>query len=328
MSEDAIVSADLSPSERIDARAVEWFLDRSEGGANQGTEAAFEAWLAESPSHQLAYWRVEAGWDRAGLLAAVRPPRRQQRNEDGRNLRGSWFVRVAAIALIAAVSASALFVSQRDDAVTYETPIGGHRVVVLADGSRVEMNTATTLKIASGDKGRHIELLQGEAFFKVKHDMRHPFIVDAGGHRLVDLGTEFSVRKTADELKVGLVEGSVRLEKAGTLSDRQLAVLSPGDVAVAAAGKVTIIKAVSQQVTDDLAWRQGRLVFRHATLADAAAEFARYNRQRLTIPDTRVARLTFSSAFPTDGVEAFVRVAQISLGLHVTRRGDEIVISR
>lgn len=328
MSEDAIVSADLSLSEQIDARAIEWFLERSESGTDHGTEAAFEAWLAESPSHQLAYWRVEAGWARAGLLAAVRPPRRQQRNDGERKSRGRWFVRAAAVALIAAVGTTALFVSPRDDAVTYETPIGGHRIVVLADGSRIELNTATTLKIASGGEGRRIELLQGEAFFKVKHDARHPFIVDTGGHRLVDLGTEFSVRKTAEELKVGLVEGSVRLEEAGTWSDTQLAVLSPGDVAVAAAGKVTITKAVSQQVADDLSWRQGRLVFRHATLANAAAEFARYNKHALVIPDSRVAQLTFSSAFPTDGVEAFVRVAQKSLGLHVARRGDEIVISR
>lgn len=328
MSEDATVGTDLSSSERIDARAVEWFLERSEGGVDEEGEAVFKAWLTESPNHQLAYWRVEAGWDRAGLLAAVRPPRHQQRNEGERKWRGRWFVRVAAVALIAAVSASVLFVSQRNDTVTYETPVGGHRTITLADGSRIELNTATTLRVASGGGGRHIELQQGEAFFEVKHDTRHPFIVEAGDHRLVDLGTEFSVRKTTEELKVGLVEGSVRLEKAGTWSDRQIAVLSPGDVAVATAGRVSITKAVSQEVADGLAWRQGRLVFRHATLADAAAEFARYNRQTLVIPDEHVAQLTFSSAFPTDGIEAFVRVAQKSLGLRVARRGDKIVISR
>lgn len=328
MSEDAIMDTALSPSEQIDARAAEWFLARSEDQIDGDAEATFEAWLAQSPTHQLAYWRMEAGWDRAGLLAAVRPPRRLMRGAEERRPRSRWFVRVAAAVLIAAAGTSAFLFSQRDDAVTYETPVGGHRTVTLADGSRIELNTATVLKIASGGAGRHIELLQGEAFFEVKHDGTHPFVVDAGGHRLVDLGTEFSVRKTVDELKVGLVEGSVRLEKTNTWSHTQLAVLAPGDVAVAASGKVTITKAVSQEVTDDLAWRQGRLVFRHATLAEAASQFARYNKQTLSIPDARVANLTFSSAFPTDGIEAFVRVAQKSLGLHVARHGDDIVITR
>jgi transmembrane sensor len=328
MNEDDIMDPALSPSEQIDARAAAWFLERADGAADAESEAVFEAWLAQSPKHQLAYWRMEAGWDRAGLLAAVRPPRRVHRGADAKAPWSRWFVRAAAVVLIAAAGASAFVVSRRDDSVTYETPVGGHRTVTLADGSRIEMNTATTLKVASDEKGRHIELLQGEAFFHVKHDGAHPFVVDAGDHRLVDLGTEFSVRRNADELKVGLVEGSVRLESAGTWSHSQLAVLAPGDVAVATPGKVTIVKAAAQEVTDDLAWRKGRLVFRHATLADAAAEFARYNKQTLTIPDARVASLTFSSTFPTDGVEAFVRVAQISLGLHVERRGDEIVISR
>lgn len=328
MSQDDTMDPSLSLSEQIDARAAQWFLERGEGTPDADSQAAFDAWLVQSAKHRLAYWRMEAGWERAGLLTAVRPPRRLHRGTDVKAPWSRWFARVAAVVLVAAAGASAFVVSQREDAVTYETPVGGHRTVTLPDGSRIELNTATKLKIASGGAGRHIELLQGEAFFRVTHDGAHPFVVDAGGHRLVDLGTEFSVRRNDDELKVGLVEGSVRLESTRAWSHSQLAVLAPGDVAVATAGKVTITKAATQEVADDLAWRRGRLVFRHATLADAAAEFARYNKQTLVIPDAQVARLTFSSAFPTDGVEAFVRVAQISLGLHVARSGDEIVISR
>jgi len=318
----------LMPSDEIDARAVAWFTDRSESAEwTDRAQAEFDAWLAQSPKHLLAYWRVEAAWNRAGLLGAVRPPR-GDRTSGNRRSWSFWFGRSAAVAAVLAIATTATFYLTAERPVTYATPVGGHRLLILADGSRVELNTDTIIQVNKPRHGRQVELIQGEAFFHVKHNVAHSFVVKVGDHRLIDLGTEFFVRKNAARLQVGLVEGRVRLESADGAIHPQSAVLVPGDIAFATADKLSITKKAGRELSDDLGWRNGSLVFHHATLAEAVAEFNRYNDEKFVIADAQVAKLTFSSVFATDGTDAFARVAQKALGLHVERRGEEIVISR
>jgi len=320
---------DSVSSEEIDARAVAWFTDRIESAEwTDEAQAELDAWLAQSPKHLLAYWRVEAGWDRAGLLTAVRPPRGEPVRSDERRPWSIWFGRVAAVAAVLIGGVAATFYYTSDRPMTYATAVGGHRLVNLADGSRIEMNTDTIIQVSAGRQARQVELVQGEAFFHVKHDMAREFVVNAGQHRLIDLGTEFFVRKNAARVEVGLVEGRVRLESASGAAHPQSAVLVPGDIALATADKLSVTKKAARELSDDLGWRNGNLVFHRATLADAAAEFNRYNDRKLVIADEQVGKLTFSSAFPTDGIDAFARAAQKSLGLHIEHRGEDIVISR
>jgi len=81
-------------------------------------------------------------------------------------------------------------------------------------------------------------------------------------------------------------------------------------------------------VANELGWLHGVLIFHHATLADAANEYNRYNPEKIIITDPKVARLTLSGTLPTNNVKAFVDVAKNFFSLSVARRGDEIVISR
>ena len=324
MSDREDVKPALTPAEQIDAQAAAWFNDRNDGAADQ---AEFDAWIAKSPNNLLAYWRVEAGWERAGLLAAVRPPKHNQSGSRDRGPWVLWFGRVAAIAAVVGIGISATYEFSSDKFATYTTPVGGHRMVTLADGSQIELNTDTTVRVDAAGKDRRVELVRGEAYFSVKHDKNRPFVVDTGEQRLVDLGTKFLLRRNARSVKVGLFEGSVRLETPGLLASSPLAVLTAGDVAIAAPGKVLITRGATRELNAEAGWRVGRLIFDHSTLAEAAAEFNRYNDRKLVIADAHVGAIKFSSAFPTSGVELFVRVTQKSLGLHVERRGDEIVIS-
>jgi transmembrane sensor len=329
----------LSPAEAIDAEAVAWFVDRDESPERppelmKDARASFEAWLAESPKHLMAYWRVEAGWDHAGLLTAVRPPR-DLRDGTGIHRMASarrewkfWFGRLGAIAAVLVIGVTTAFQFIGRQTVTYSTPVGGNETIALADGSRIELNTDTTLRVSSIRQDREVELVRGEAFFDVKHDPSHPLVVSVGGERVVDLGTAFVVRKDEQFTKIGLVEGSVRLESSGFWLHSPLATLMPGDVAVTAADRIAITKGAARELADGLAWRTGKLIFRRATLGEAAAEFNRYNAQKLVVADAATADLRFSSVFPVHGIEAFARVAQKALGLHVERQGGDIVIMR
>ena len=78
----------------------------------------------------------------------------------------------------------------------------------------------------------------------------------------------------------------------------------------------------------DLGWRRGVLIFQHTTLAEAAAEFNRYNTQRLVIGDEKTASLQINGTFKNDDAASFAGTARAVFGLRVEKHGDEIVLSQ
>jgi transmembrane sensor len=104
--------------------------------------------------------------------------------------------------------------------------------------------------------------------------------------------------------------------------------LAPGDVAVATPGAMTVTKKPEASLADQLAWRQGLLIFNDTTLAEVAAQFNRYNSKKLVIADAATARLAIMGKFPVNDVDLFGRVAKAVLGVRVETRDSEVVISR
>lgn len=311
----------------VRARAATWIAEyRSVDDWDDEAQAKLVAWLGESPSHMVEFLRLEATWDRTDRLAALRKPRNSL-VAAGMRLR-SLLIRVAAgLAVIAVAGTAAELLLNVRTTRTYATAIGKHETLKLSDGSIVELNTDTVLRVSDGADQRKVWLDQGEAYFKIEHDPVHPFIVLAGVHRVTDLGTSFAIRRAADVVKIVLVEGRARLENAGA-GGAQSAVLQAGDIATATARSLAVEKQKQETIKAALSWRCGLLVFHHTTLAEAAAEFNRYNHGKIAIWDAYSAAQTFNGTLPTTDVAAFVRVTQKTFGLHVTKRGDDIVISR
>jgi len=180
--------------------------------------------------------------------------------------------------------------------------------------------------VTAGD--RKVWLDRGEAFFQVRHDATHPFVVMAGDRRLTDLGTKFIVRSDADRLNVAVMDGSVRLDISPGAEGQKSFVLKRDDAAVAAAGGVDLMKMSDRGLDNIAAWRRGVLVFDHDDLSNAADELNRYNATKIVIADSRVGRLRIDGVFPTNDVNAIANIAQEVFRLRVEHRGQEIVISR
>lgn len=309
----------------VQARAVEWLLERRDNeNWSAEDQARLDAWLAQSPAHLVAYWRAEDGWKRTELLASVRPLKREPAL---RKFAWPKLAQIAAAVALAGVAGVAEY--QRlwgSHEHVFSTAIGGYEAVALSDGSRIELNTNTTLHTRMDGNQRTITLDKGEAFFTVKHDAAHPFVVMVGEHRITDLGTKFTVRRETGGMEVTLLEGRVRLGKVGGKS--QLALLQPGDKAVATADSLSVTKRPARELETNLSWRRGVIIFHHTALAEAAAELNRYNRTKIIIGDPDAARLTMTGAFPANDIAAFAVTAREVFGLRVDNRGDEIVITR
>ncbi len=123
-------------------------------------------------------------------------------------------------------------------------------------------------------------------------------MVIASGHRIVDLGTKFTVRREARGLSVAVTEGRVQLETSDARG--KPTTLTAGQVALADAKSVSIEKKPADELSTELKWRTGLIEFRYTTLAEAAREFNRYNRTKLVIADPGAAKLTVVGTFGTN----------------------------
>jgi transmembrane sensor len=313
----------------VDLLAANWLQRRHFWNWTEEDQASLDAWLAAAESHRIAYWRQRAGWDRTERLVVLRSHSFEKKDESSSRSRLFFASLTAAFFVICALGIFGTYQFLRSENTIYETAIGERRMIVLSDGSQVELNTDTALRSGVGPRGeRNLWLEKGEAFFRIKHNRSLPFVVTAANHRIIDLGTEFLVRRDAKRIEVALSQGRIRLETAENGSPTRSSIMTPGDVAIAAAGTVSVTKKSAANLANELGWRRGMLIFDHTTLADAAAEFNRYNHEQLIIEDSAVARRFIGGTFPTTDVELFARVAKDLLGLHIEHRGGEIVVSR
>lgn len=311
----------------VQLRAAEWVMEQYETGQWNGErQAELDAWLAESHTHLLAYWRLKAAWERTHRLAALRSaPLGIHRPVQQKSKWPLVFRVIAATAVVAGVGTWLIVTTSHVPEKTYATPVGGHEIVHLADGSRIELNTATEIRVRS--KWRTVELVKGEAFFQIKHDSLNPFTVLAAGHRVTDLGTKFLMRNDGSRLQVTLLDGSVRFESESSAIRTHSEVLKPGDVAVATANSVSVTQRPLRAIVDESAWRKGMLVFRDATLAEAVAEFNRYNREQMFVKGAHAANVKIDGTFRADNIAGFTNMAEHVFDLRVRKRGEEIAIS-
>jgi len=308
-----------------EALAAEWLEKRTHGDWEEADQIEFDAWLQASLAHRIAYLRLEDAWhfaDRLSALKLTQPITRE--NHTGR----FKFARnaIAACLVIGAGLLAARSYMTTPAEKAYATSIGDSKRLTLADGTQIELNTDTRVRIDHDGDTRKVWLDRGEAYFQVKHDPAHPFVVMANGHRLLDIGTKFLVRRDQEKLHVSVLEGKVQYDPQANSHSPIL--LAPGDVLTATKDSVSVNRAGTTEIVNALGWRSGVITLDNTTLADAVSEFNRYSRRHVVIGDPDVARLRIMGTFQAGNADAFVAVAQDIFKLHVKRNQNEIVISR
>jgi transmembrane sensor len=313
-----------APVSAIKERAIEW-LERSERCDFGPAETeALEQWLSQSPGNRIAFWHAKAAWERAGRLRVLKPAAPAIRKAPSR----LWIALASSEAVVIAVAGVGSVWMKGANERVLSTGQGERETVSLADGSKIELNTDTEVRIGGRNGQRSAKLMRGEAYFQIVHDAAHPFTVVAGNHRILDLGTRFSVRQSQNGLRVALMEGKAQIADISSGSPQKSVVLVPGDVALADKSSISVARKPIPVLADDLAWRHGGLVFHNASLGDAVAQFNRYGKVKLVVSDPRVASLTINGAFRAAGSEEFAGVAHEIFGLRIERRENEIVLSR
>jgi transmembrane sensor len=310
--------------ERLDLEAADWLVRLQSGDAGDDDLAELTTWLEASPEHGRAYARAEALWAELDGLkgTAVPAPARLPPR------RFSW-VPYAGAALAAGLAAVAVLAVQRpappEPAQVYATAKGQSRALVLADGSKVQLNSGSEIRVRLGRRERSVELADGEAAFDVAHDTGRPFVVSAGDREVRVLGTEFDVLRYGGKLAVTVRRGvvEVRPPAAGGASGDAVR-LTPGQQLVhREGGDEATVQSVDPAIA--FAWKSGDLVYRDQALGDVVADLNRYFAVPLRVQGP-AAELRFTGLLKLDEEDAVVRRLQAFLPIAVDRSPEAVTL--
>lgn len=327
------------PEWQIDVAAAEWLV-RRDRGFTATEQDEFSQWLAEDPRH--GEWMIlhDQTWREFNLLAQWRPEHSAEPNPDllARPRRVARWFRPAALAIAAGV-AVALGIwrpwggqPSPDGTALAAAPTIGHRV--LADGSVVELNRGAEITVEFTPAERRVRLVRGEAHFAVAKNPLRPFIVRANGVDVRAVGTAFDVRLETGSVEVLVTEGHVQVQSPTTAT---VPVLSGGQrtvVSLAAdAPPPQVLDVSPAEMAARLAWQPQLLDFSSTSLAMVVAEFNQRatgsSRIKLVIADPELGRLPIVASIRSDNIEGFVRMLELTAGVHAERNGDnEIVLHK
>ena len=194
------------------------------------------------------------------------------------------------------------------------------RKVLLPDSSVVWLNSATHISFPENFvKNREVHL-SGEAFFDVRHDAEHPFVVQAGNTSTKVFGTSFNISAypEAGELRISLKSGKVAIE----YGDSTQRILLPGELMIY--DKESGSGQVLQEAMGDMdVWIVGRMVFYKTPLKEALAQIeARYGLH--IIYDHSITNRTITARFENTALEKVLQSLSFGWDLHFTRAGDTL----
>jgi transmembrane sensor len=354
------------PSREIIVQASAWLIEFRTDEPTPAQRDEFNAWLCTSPQHIQAYLEVAGAWSelpdndpegRIDIEAMIRSARETDDanvttfphplglrppacgpSKAARLRPQAWLAAAASVLVVVVLGMATYLYSERD---AYATGTGEQRSLTLADGSTVELNSQSKIRVRFTDTARNIELIRGQALFQVAKDNAHPFIVDSGHTKVRAVGTQFDVYRRTTGTIVTVVEGTVAVAteqysgpktQASDLSSillaagEQLTIPAPADQAPN--GKSDAVKMPQPvDIETATAWTQKRLVFENTPLSEVAEEFNRYSSKPLVIDDPSLQQLGVSGLYSSSDPTALIAFLSTQPGILVTQTNTEIRIT-
>ena len=378
----------MKSEKQIPATAADWIAQLADGELSAAQRAALADWLRESPTHvrelldlnlihqELAALPLAAeqvdGWVREARSAAsglsilgvekesIAASKASGLAQAIQRSRARWLPRFAvAASLVGVVFASVVYLSWQSG--RYSTDFGEQKIVTLADGSVVTLNTSSKLKVRFSGTKRSIKLLQGEAFFRVAPDSARPFEVAAQEAMVRAIGTQFNVRIAREDTIVSVIDGRVAVSVAPLASSAQgnAAIdARPGDGLPASHGyadargassltlsrgeeariarqenyvklqATPMIKASHVPALSAAAWIKGRVEFEDAPLSEVLEEFRRYREFKVEIEDDSIRQLKLTGSFDAQDPESALAYIGTLPGIVTERKQPQTFVIR
>jgi len=341
--------------ERAQAEAARWltiFDTRSAREASRVDREDFTEWLQESPLHvaemlrasrvdeMLAHFRH---WDTIPIEKCATAddtvvsltPSSTRIHRRSRPLQLAWGL---AAAVVLAVTIGVFYANLQTQLIA--TDRAERREISLNDGSVVELDPQTKIRVKFEAHARYVTLLRGRALFRIAKDIQRPFFVKSADAMVQAIGTAFGVEQLSGGVLVTVSEGKVAIwSAAGSVEDATRDSPSPGSdhastptvymtadhqVTLYTSGEVTAVKDVD--ASRALAWAEGRLIFESTPLSEVVAQFNRYNRIQLQVSSPELENRAVSGVFQSSDPETLLAFIQAGARVTITRVADHHIL--
>ena len=347
-------------------QAADWFVNNRSAVAEEQERVTFMNWLRTSPLHVEEYLRIVA--ISRDLQTVAADPRvsleelladagddpslsdeadyavtvRHQAERATRAKRSPWipvwrFGVIATVLIVVLAGVVWHWVGapkEAETAVRFTTGHGEQRSWSLTDGSVVQLNTDSALRVAFDRNERFVELTQGQVYFSVAKDPQRRFRVIVNGAEIVAVGTQFDIYRHDQSVLVTVTEGRVAVYGGGEHASPQGMAGGGRPVSVGAGEQIRInAAAVLESPTkaalkQNESWRSGRIVFEDQPLSQVVEQFNRYAKVPIEVSDLALRSVRIGGTFDALDIDSFCAFLQRIDGVVITRTPKSIDISR
>jgi transmembrane sensor len=242
---------------------------------------------------------------------------------------------VAALALIAFLMAQNIVLpTPPAREIAYATGTGEHKTITLPDGSTMELDAATQVRVLFGRKERRVTLDSGAALFDIRRDPDRPFVVQTPHGEFRALGTSFVVRVGQTGVSATVLRGAVqgeapaarrgaRVYRRSAADDRLVAIARANEEISMGPSQLSVVSVPQRGIARRLAWRQGMLDVDGEALRDAAAEVTRHSGVNFEFADPAIGDRGIVAYLPAGDADNFARHLERALNLRAERVGPD-----
>ncbi|CAB3628445.1 FecR domain-containing protein [Achromobacter pestifer] len=310
------MAAHVPPSHEALQQAAEWFAALRSSPHPEQDRRRWQDWLDQREEHRAAWRYVEdvsrrftpLQGDPPGALAALQAARRRGRQR--RQVLGGLAAVCAGLLGWTSWEHTALRRITLSHLAQYRTRVGEVQNLLLADGTRVWLNTASALNVHYSSQARLLELVAGEILIETAHDTARPFVVQAGPSRMTALGTRFTVSLAGESSYLAVYDGRVELDD----SNRRQVINAGEQITFGPAGLWQLEPASRAREV----WSSGVLLAEDVPLGVLLDELRRYLPGHLGVsPDA--ARLRVVGGFPLHDPDQVLALLEKVLPIQVKR---------
>jgi transmembrane sensor len=351
-------------------------------GEREADVATWEAWIRNHPEKQSVVAAAKRMHDMLTLgqgnrleqLAALKDAvaRRSRfketllnRQEDSHNIPGrvitirrrTWLKYAASILVLVTVGILAYLIAgprrlAQPHNYEYYTGLHDHKTILLPDSTVVMLNANSHLSISKDFDAHHRQVsITGEAYFDVKHDAEHPFLVNTSQYTIKVLGTTFNVKAYPgkDTTETTLLTGKIEIVQGAGDSTKPKVVLrpnekflltaatttdvQPGSGKKAALTKETVVKLEMDTTTTihhfaETAWARNKMEIKDRTLEEIATQLQAWYGITIRFTDDAVKNYRYTATFDDETIINILRYLQKSYPFDYSIEDDCIVIAR
>jgi transmembrane sensor len=316
-------STDHLSDPQTEETAALWAARLDGSTLKESERAELEQWLEAKPSHRTllsAYCQFSTDLEvklpvllaTGGIELPSPVPAKSQRR---------WGIRLAVLGSMAAAAVAFLawINLPRTQFTNVATPVAERQSLALIDGSTIDLDARTSLRVEIDATTRRVQLADGQAYFAITKDPARPFVVETPIGSIRVKGTKFDVQTDRHkELTVAVLEGVVQVSPMLSGNAIEPVLLEVGDQLTLGPTGVLIQKLSPSQLEDRIAWRQGQVVFDGTPLNEALERFSRHHGIGITATGNAAGQ-RIGGRYSLDDLDGFFTALEDALPVKVSR---------